>query len=360
MEKERKHSLEIHMLFIMMVAVMFLRFKVPYILTDGKFPVIWATLGIGCILGAVIRKDKQYVGAILPILLVINYFFYKINIYIPAYIIILLFLCGAIVYYSWKYSVSYMYFSGVLSMILLIAFFLGNYSAYNKRILKDINLDYNVKKELGIKGSISKADVKDVESILVSSRYTVKSLEGIESFERLKSLGIWDNVYLIKDLGRISSLEELERLVLWYANLEQLKELQTMESVKRFELIYPHSGKLPNMTFFPNLEVLEMQGLQLDNLDALKDLKSLDYLSIADGQVMSFDGIEELQSLKTLSMYKLHLSDIDNIFELKNLEKIRLNNMNIPFREEFYKRAKEQGIIIEEFNSMTIYEIFEE
>lgn len=360
MEKEKKYIFEILIIAITMIVVMLLRLKMPYVFNDGKLPIIWVGVGIGSFIGELIRKEKRYAGVILPILLVINYFLYKVNLYIPAYIIILMYLATAIVYYSLSYRVRYKYFSSILAVTLLIAFFLVNYNAYNKRILKDINFDYIVKKELELKGSISKSDLRDVESIILFSRYTVNSIEGIENFESLKSLGIWNNTYLIKDLERISSLKELERLVLWYADLEKLSEIKKMDSVKRFELIYPRKGKLPPMTFFPNLEVLEIQGLNLQSLDALKDLEAIDYLSIADGQVISFDGIEELQSLKTLSMYKLHISNIDKIFELKNLQKIKLEDMSIPFRDEFDKRAKELGIIIEEFNSMTLDDILEE
>lgn len=359
MEKKRRHSLEILILFIMMVGVILLRFKTPYVFTDGKFPIIWVGAGIGSVIGSLVRKDKQCEGAILPLLLVLNYFLFKLDIFIPSYIVILVVLCGVIVYYSLRYSVKNKYFSSLFAIILLIAFFAVNYSAYNKRIFKDVNLDYIVKKELGIKGSISKDDLKGVERLPLSTRYIVNSLEGIENFESLKSLGLWDNVYLIKDLGRISSLEELERLMLWHANLDQLKELHRMESVTHFEIIYPHSGKLSQLIFFPNLEALEMQGLHLENLAALKNLESLEYLSLADGQVKSFDGIEDLQNLKTINMYRLHVSDVDKIFNLKNLKLIKLNNMNIPFREEFDRRTMESGIVIEEFNSLTINEVLE-
>lgn len=359
MEKERIQAFEIFMLFIMMLMVIWSRIKWPYLLMDGDFSVLWINLGVGSMIGLAIRRKKRYAVAILPFLLLFNYFSYKVNINIPAYTIILTFLCGLILYHSWKYGVSYKRFSSTLAIILLAAFFVGNASAYNRRILKDINLDYIVKQELGIGGKISKADLKNVERILISSRYKVYTLEGIEGLEGLKSLGIWDNTDLIKDLGRISSLKELERLVLWDLKLEQLQELQEMTSIKKFELIYPHKGQLPQLVFFPNLEVLEMQGLDLDSLDALKSLKSLEYLSIADGKVVSFDGIEGLDSLKTLSMYKLEVSDSDimKIFELKNLQTISLNNMEIPAREEFNKKAEELGIVIEAYNSMIIDDI---
>ena len=114
---------------------------------------------------------------------------------------------------------------------------------YSNRLIKDINFNRAFKKEFNIKGNISKDDLKDIDRLSIGSRDKVNSLKGIEYFQDLKTLYIWEG-NLIKDYTPINSLISLEKLKLSYIDLNQLNKLSNLESLRNLEIVYPKKGTI--------------------------------------------------------------------------------------------------------------------
>ena len=347
MEKKRNYSLDTNILWITMIIVVVMHFKLPSLFMESSFQIISISLVIGSFIGAKVRREKLFYETIIfPVILILNSLLFRL-IFIPSYLVRVLNLAGCALYYFWKHPLKYKTLKGALIVVSLVALFAVDYQLYSNRLIKDATLDNIIKLQYGIKGSIKEEDIRHRDRLIISN-YPINSLRGIENFMSLSQLWIWSDVYLIRDIELISQLKGLENLQLGRPDLNKLNELEVMETIKELQLYNPKRGELKGLKSFPNLEKLSLAGFRLEDLKSLSNSKNLEELTISGGQVRSFNGIQELSRLRVISLSNVHLADIEKVLELDSLEEIVLKEVNLPFEADFLSKAMEKGITIKQ------------
>ena len=347
MRKERNYSHETNILWITLIIVMLVHFKWPHIFGDGSFPIVWISVGIGSLIGTKVRKEKlAYETILFPAIMILNSLIYRLF-FIPNYIILVLSLVGCCLYYLWRHPLKHKGLRGALIVISLLALFAVDFQLYSNRLIKDAVLDGIIKREYDLNGTIKAEDLSYRDRLIISN-YPINSLRGLENFKALTELRIWNDAHLIKDIEIISQLKRLENLTIGGPDLNKLNELEAMETVKELQLYYPKRGELKVLNSFPNVVKLSLAGFMLEDLKSLSNNKSLEELTISGGQIRSFNGIQELRRLRVLNLSDAHLADIDWVLELNSLEEIVLRDVNLPFQEDFIRKATEKGITIKQ------------
>jgi len=263
------------------------------IFLDGKLPAAWLGTTIGILLGTLTRKDspKELEFLVIPVSMLLNYILFRNGIYIPNHIVFSVGATGLIIYYFYKSRSRWRMYKIVATTLLLVVVLVLDYNMYTNSIIKDRSFNRYIRNEFGIKGSIEKEDLKDIEELFLNSRYNITSLEGIENFKNLRRLYLSDSSS-IRDFEPLGDLNNLKQLIIWYMDIDKLDEIKKMNSLEEFELVYPKKGDLNSLHNFPNLKYLQIQGLSFQDLRGLQGVEDLEKLAIADGQVISFDGID--------------------------------------------------------------------
>lgn len=342
---------DIYWILVIMIFFMTLHLVGINMFTNGFSLGFLIVFNLSNIIRYLISKDKNkkqdIIGTLLlPFLLLINFYLFDMGIYIPAYIVVLIGIGLTYIYYLNRLNIGSKLRKIGFLCILLIGFFSIDYYMYSNRLLKDVNFNRLIKKELNIEGSMHEDDLKGIDRLYISSKYKVNDLKGIEHFEDLKTLYISDG-NLIKDYTPLTSLVNLEKLTLCYIDLKQLDKLTDLESLQSLEIIYPKKGILKNLNNFQNLKELEIQGLEIENLNLLSGPKHLEKLGLADIPQISFEGIDQFSELRELRLYKLNVRDVKYLFKLSNLEEISIQGCDIEDYEEIRNWTKENGIKVE-------------
>ncbi|SNS27533.1 hypothetical protein SAMN05446037_10077 [Anaerovirgula multivorans] len=320
---------------------------------DGGFPAIWIGSTIGVSLGCLIRKDnlKELEFMAVPILMLVNYMLFRNSIYMPNYIVLYVGITGLVIYYFYKVPSSWRLYKIMAVILLLIGFLALDYHTYSNRIIKDRNFDRYVKKEFDIGGSITEADLWDIEELFLSERDNIVSLEGIHHFKNLRKLHLWGG-NIITDFSPLGDLNNLERLMTWYMDMDKLIETGEMTSLEELELLYPKRGKITGLENFPNLKSFRIQGKSFEDLRGLQGPEDLELLFIGAGQVISFEGIEAFPNLRELGLFNLNVTDISEIFDLEKLEKIQFEGGRIHNPKQFEEMVEERGIYLKKIKTL--------
>ena len=250
---------------IAIVALMAVHLFLINVSMDGMMPSMLNGVLLGSAIGSLVKKRKDsLIAFVLLAVILANYFIlFRNGIYFPNYILLFVGLAVMIIWDLVKKNENHAKEKIAFVLALLIAFFSLNYIMYGNNILKDQNFYRAVKKEYNISGKITEEDLEGIDRLSLNSKYYVNSLEGIEYFKSITFLSIWDG-RAIYDFTAIGDLHKLERLVVWYANLDRLEDIEKMESVKYLEILYPKRGKLDSLQDYPNLTDLYIQGLDFD------------------------------------------------------------------------------------------------
>src|SRR5690606_20017342 len=100
-----------------------------------------------------------------------------------------------------------------------------DYNMYTNNIIKDKSFNRYMRNEFGIKGSIAKEDLKDIEELFLNSRYNITSLEGIQYFKNLRKLYL-SNCSSIKNFSPLGDLNNLKELTIWYMDIDKVDEIK--------------------------------------------------------------------------------------------------------------------------------------
>ncbi len=309
-------------------------------------PVFWIILMI-CGIGFHRKNWKEYMILIFPIL---NYFIFRFfYIYIPNYIIIFIVLSVLTIFYAVKENSDKKKIKIALVIVLGILLFSTNYYVYSNRIIKDENLEAEIKRSQEIKKpaflSLKQGELDEIESIWISTVSKVKSLNGIEHMNYLNTLFIDDEGFIM-DYRPLLQCKNLKRMSIWYGYLNKLGELDTFGKLEDLEIVFPKKGSLEEMPYFPNVKKLDIQTKKPTNLLGLKNFPEVEKFSLSVTGIPNLEGIENLTNLKEITLHDKVIENYDKLLSIPTLKKISLYSpLNV--NEELIKTAKAKGIEIE-------------
>ncbi|MEG0133478.1 MAG: hypothetical protein RR891_05735 [Clostridium sp.] len=307
---------------------------------NGNSPGVWILLSI---VGIAAHREiwKEYILFLFPVL---NYFLFKFfKIYIPNYIVIFLILAIVVICYAIKENSSKIKFKISLVIVIGALFFSTNYYLYSTRIIKDGNLEAEIKQSEKIKKPafipVTQSELNTIENIWISN---VKNLNGIGNMNSLNKLFL-DDENFIMDYKPLLQCKNLKHMSIWYGYLEKFSEIDTFENLEHLEIIFPKKGSLDDMSYFPDVKTLDIQTNNPISLLGLKNFPNVEHLSLSVSEISNFDGIESLTHLKELELSDRLIENYDKLLNIDTLEKIILYNP-INANDEFINAANAKGI----------------
>ncbi|HAK41541.1 MAG TPA: hypothetical protein DCM59_00865 [Clostridium sp.] len=294
------------------------------------------------------RKDwKEYMLLIFPVL---NYFLFKFfYIFIPNYIVIFIVVAVLTIFCAVKENSDKKKIKIALVIVLGIVLFSTNCYLYSNRIIKDGNLEAEIKRSQEIKKpafiSLKQGELDKIDEMRISDVNKVKSLSGIESMDSLKTLYIDDEGFII-DYSPLLKCKSLKRMSIWYGNLNKFGEIDTFKNLEDLVIAFPKKGSLEDMPYFPDVKNLDIQNKKPISLSGLKNFPKVEKFSLSVTGVPSFDGIENLTNLKELILYDKVIENYDKLLSIPTLKKISLYSP-LNANDELINAAKAKGIEIE-------------
>lgn len=222
---------------------------------------------------------------------------------------------------------------------------------------QDSNLESAIREELGkAEGPLSRNDLRLITS-LNARGYGIRSLEGIQQLEALRSLDLEDN--FIVDVTPLAGLKDLEHLSLRNNEIidlsaihfSALQELSNLKSLSlRHNVLRPdpdnrsYQYRLADISIlehFPSLEVLELRDNYIREIDVLGNLENLRVLDISQNPIHQGD-IGILSKLSRLAELNLRECDVSDLTPLKQLTE--LTYLNIHSNSRIASLAPLQGL----------------
>lgn len=213
---------------------------------------------------------------------------------------------------------------------------LGRYGVSGKKVItfKDHNLEQLVRETLNKPdGSISMDDVRSISQITYSPKEEskkIKDLSGIENFENLTSLELYDDG--IENIQPIGKLKWLEKLIAPGNNISNL-------------------DSLANMT---NLEMLFLPDNNITDIAALRKITKLKVLSLGNNKIFDITSLSGMTSLTWLNLEKNKIENVDSLSYIINLEYVQLSNNNISNINPLSNLAKLGGLQLDHNNITNI------
>lgn len=317
---------------------------------DGKFPLVWVVLLSLTLVITITNFNELHssnyiiISYIISIPMSLNYFLFKLSIYIPSHIIFILSLSLAIIYGVTKEFHTKKYIRIILVLLSACIFFSINYYLYSQRIIKDSNLEIIAKKAIGMNMySLKPLDKTNLSNVNTLKIKNVSNLEGLENVTNLNELDISDNG-LILDYSPIAKLGNLKTLSIYNSDLNILGEVDFIESVENFQLIYPKTNSMKGLPLFPNVINLTINFSSDFALSTLKNFPKVEEFSLCLEGPLTVDGLEVINNLKTLNLSYAYISDYSKLFDIPTLETIHLKNCYISDIDDFIKKAESKGI----------------
>ncbi|WP_346938565.1 hypothetical protein [uncultured Clostridium sp.] len=317
---------------------------------DGKFPLVWIVLFSLTLIITITNFNEfhssNYIIAsyIMTIPMILNYFLFKLYVYIPSQILLILSLSLTIIYGATKEFHTKKHLRIIMVILSICVFFLIDYYIYSQRIIKDSNLNLTIKKSIGMDfyslNSLDKNSLLNINTLKIKN---VSNLEGLEYIENLNALDIIDDG-LILDYSPITKLDNLKTLSIYRCNLNVLSEVDLIEEAETFQLMYPKTDSINSLPLFPNVKNLTINFSGNFALSTLKNFPSVEEFSLCLEGPLVVDGIEVIDNLKTLNLSYAYVSDYSKLFDIPTLEAISLKNCYIVNLEDFIKQAEAKGI----------------
>lgn len=309
-------------------------------------PVFWIILMV-CGIGFHRNNWKEYMILTFPVL---NYFIFRFfYIYIPNYIIIFIVLSVLTIFYAVKENSDKKKIKIALVIVLGILLFSTNYYLYSNRIIKDGNLEAEIKRSQEIKKpaflSLKQDELNKINRMAIGNINKVRDLRGIEEMNDLKQLSVDDDGFII-DYSPLLQCKNLKRMSIWYGYLNKLGELDTFGKLEDLEIIFPKKGSLEDMPYFPNVKNLDIHTKKPTSLLGLKNFPKVENLSLYVTGTSNLDGIENLTNLKEITLNDKVIENYDKLLIIPTLKKISLYSP-LNANEELIKAAKAKGIEVE-------------
>jgi len=350
--KPRNYKKEYLIGLFMLIGFVFLELYFSSIYdTNATDPLIWiilVTVGI-----ATHREHwKEYILWIFPAL---NYFLFKFfYIYIPNYIIIFLIAAILIIFYAIKENSSKKNLKIALVVVIGIMFFSTNYYLYSTRIIKDGNLEAEIKRSEEIKKpafiSLTQSELNAIDYIWINK---VKNLNGIEHMNSLNTLFLHDKGFIM-DYNPLLKCKNLKKLSIRYGYLAKLGEIDTFENLEDLEIVYPKKDSLDDIPYFPDVKTLDIHTKKPISLSNLKNFPNVENFSLTVTGIPNFDGIENLTNLKEITLGDRVIENYDKLLNISTLKKISLYNP-INANDELINAAKAKGIEVEIMPIHSVY-----
>ncbi|MEW8996125.1 hypothetical protein [Clostridium sp.] len=332
---------------IMLIAFMFLQlFFSGFYDIYADSPLFWIIFMVAGI--TFHRKDwKEYMLLIFPVL---NYFLFKFfYIFIPNYIVIFIVVAVLTIFYAVKENSDKKKIKIALVIVLGIVLFPTNYYLYSNRIIKDGNLEAEIKRSQKIYRpaflSLKEDELNKIDKISIGASKKVKNLSGIEKMNSVKQVGIDDDGFIMS-YSPLLECKNLKILIICDSHLKKLGEVGTFDNLEELVIDYVKKGSLADMPYFPDVKNLDIRTKKPINLSGLKNFPKVEKFSLTVTGVPSFDGIENLTNLKELILYDKVIENYDKLLSIPTLKKISLY-LPLNVNEEFINAAKAKGIEIE-------------
>ena len=265
-----------------------------------------------------------------------------------------------------------------------------------KKYLIDLN---NI--DINNDGEISIQEIENIESIYIGSRYSVKSLEGLQYAKKLKIFSCYINSNNINlsleplynlpnlkelsisayntneafDMSKLSNFKYLENLYIYgnikneYAlwNYTQLKiltinlnsdiDFNGIQNLNNLENLYIGINSNSNTIFDLNLiaNMTKLQNFringQITNKQVFNNLQQITDLTLTDAYIVDLDFLENLINLRSLTLTKNKITDISKLRNLTNLGYLNLKNnpinINSDENQKIYDELIKNGVYIE-------------
>ena len=324
-DKSKNYKKEYLIGIFMLIAFMFLQlFFSGFYDIYADSPLFWIIFMVAGI--TFHRKDwKEYMLLIFPVL---NYFIFKFfYIFIPNYIVIFIVVAVLTIFYAVKENSDKKNIKIALVIALGLVLFSTNYYLYSSRIIKDGNLEAEIKHSQEIYRpaflSLKQDELNKIDKISIGAVKKVKNLSGIEKMNSIKQVYIDDDGFIMS-YSPLLECKNLKILIIGDSYLKKLGEIGT----------------------FDNLEELVIDSVKKGSLEDLKNFPKVEKLSLCVREVPSFDGIENLANLKEITLSDKVIENYDKLLSIPTLKKISLYSpLNV--NDEFINAAKAKGIEIE-------------
>ena len=352
-DKSKNYKKEYLIGIFMLIAFMFLQlFFSGFYDIYADSPLFWIIFMVAGI--TFHRKDwKEYMLLIFPVL---NYFLFKFfYIFIPNYIVIFIVVAVLTIFYAVKENSDKKKIKIALVIVLGILLFSTNYYHYSNRIIKDRNLEAEIKHSQEIYRpaflSLKQDELNKIDKISIGAGKKVKNLSGIEKMNSIKQVYI-DDDGCIMSYSPLLECKNLKILIISDSYLKKLGEIGTFDNLAELVIDSVKKGSLEDMPYFPDLKSLNIYEDKLISLSGLKNFPKVEKLSLCVREVPSFDGIENLTNLKEITLSDKVIENYDKLLEISTLEKISLYSpLNV--NDGLIKAAKAKGIevnVMEESN----------
>ncbi|WXR62463.1 leucine-rich repeat domain-containing protein [Peptostreptococcaceae bacterium AGR-M142] len=178
---------------------------------------------------------------------------------------------------------------------------------YNEFIkIKDKDLEYAIKEELGGIDKITKGDLKDVDWL---------SLSDFKKFSNLKEILLLENLnYLEFENVDFSNWDDLDYALLNQLNdnLGSLRLSLASCKIKDFDLIQKNL----------NIYSLDIDNCQIDDIKGISNLKELESIDFINCDLKAFDLEEDFSKLNYLTTLTMENCDFKNLKFLKDFDKL--------------------------------------
>jgi len=314
---------------------------------SNDYQMLFAFFGIRLLLNRHSNVDnwREYFVFFLPLL---SYsllrFFY---IYIPIWILLCLFFGILLIYYAIKENSDKKNMKIVLVIATLLILFSGEYYIYSTSLLKNSDLEYDIKKIYEIKQPrfipLTEDDLNNIHSLNI---YDLNNLNGIEHLNSLNNISFNDE-HSIVDYKPLLNCRSLKTISFSHVNLKRFRYIGTFPNLESLEIIYPEKGSLDDMPYFPDAKDLYIHTDKPISLSVLKNFPKVERFALSVEGIPDFDGIENLTNLKELILYDHYIEDYDMLLNIPTLEKITLATENIAINDGLISSAKAKGIEVE-------------
>jgi len=201
----------------------------------------------------------------------------------------------------------------VLVMLSIIALLCVNTYNTNNRLFKDPQLQNIVKNKYEFqfmtKEKLMEGDTR-LERIMhlnISSKFGVKTLDGIENLPNLKNIDIYRQDKLI-DYSNLSYLNNLENLYISSPHpdfsINHIPKLENLEFLMIYLWQHEFNDKIMDFSRFPNIKTIKLLGLRSQEpitID-IRSVQNIESIEIGLG-VEKIIGLEEAVSLKKIDLY---------------------------------------------------------
>lgn len=346
-DKSKNYKKEYLIGIFMLIAFMFLQlFFSGFYDIYADSPLFWIIFMVAGI--TFHRKDwKEYMLLIFPVL---NYFLFKFfYIFIPNHIVIFIVVAVLTIFYAVKENSDKKKIKIALVITLSLVLFSTNYYLYFNRIIKDGNLEAEIKHSQEIYRpaflSLKQDELNKIDKISIGAVKKVKNLSGIEKMNSIKQVGIDDDGFIMS-YSPLLECKNLKILIIQDSYLKKLGEIGTFDNLVELVINSVKKGSLDDMPYFPDVKNLDIHTKKPISLSGLKNFPKVEKFSLSVTGVPSFDGIENLTNLKEITLHDKVIENYDKLLIIPTLKKISLYSpLNV--NDEFINAAKAKGIEIE-------------